>query len=347
MLNRSDEGWKKTLLFTNATIQDSIRSLNESGLQIVMVIDPDYTLIGTITDGDIRRGLLKELQLNSSITQIIHYQAIVVPPSLTEEMALHLMKTNVVHSLPVVDENKRVVGLHVFNKLLVPSSKENWMVIMAGGKGTRLLPHTENCPKPMLRVLGKPMLEHIIIRAKNEGLSHFYIAINYLGHMIEEYFEDGNKWDITIKYLKESEPLGTAGALSLIEEELVNPIIVTNGDVITDIKYTELLEYHIKHKAAATMSVRSHEWQNPFGVVKTKDIDIQGFEEKPIIYSYINAGIYALNAGVLQTLKKGTHINMPDLIMSLKEKGDKTIVYPIHETWLDVGRLDDFQKANI
>jgi NDP-sugar pyrophosphorylase family protein len=219
------------------------------------------------------------------------------------------------------------------------------MVIMAGGRGTRLGQHTENCPKPLLPVGGKPMLEHIIERAKAEGFNRFVIAIHYLGQMIEEYFGDGSRWQVQIAYLHEQTPLGTAGALGLMQPRPDEPFLVTNGDVLTDIRYGELLDFHCRHRAAATMAVRQHEWQHPFGVVKTKGVEIIGFEEKPILRSHINAGIYAMEPHTLDSLGLNEHCDMPTLFTRLKERDGRTIVYPMHEPWLDVGRPDDLLQA--
>jgi NDP-sugar pyrophosphorylase family protein len=219
------------------------------------------------------------------------------------------------------------------------------MVIMAGGRGTRLGEHTQDCPKPLLPVGGKPMLEHIIERAKAEGFKHFVLAINYLGHMIEDHFGDGNKLNINIEYLRENTPLGTAGALGLLQVCPTEPFLVTNGDVLTDIHYAELLDFHIRHNAAATMAVRLHEWQNPFGVVKTDGVDIVGFEEKPVVRSHINAGIYVLEPNVLNSIGVNEHCDMPTLFGRVQERQARTIVYPMHEPWLDVGRPADLAKA--
>lgn len=339
------ELWRKALLPPDATLQQVIRNLDETALQIAVVISPDGTLLGTLTDGDIRRGLLRGLDLNSSIDSIVSREPLVVPPQLGREMVLQLMQANKVHQLPVVDEDRRVVGLHVWDELMVPGQRPNLMVIMAGGKGTRLRPHTENCPKPLLPVGGKPMLEHIIERARAEGFHNFVLAIHYLGHLIEEYFGDGSRWQVKIDYLREESPLGTAGAIGMLNPRPEAPFLVTNGDVLTDIRYGELIDFHCRHGATATMAVRQHEWQHPFGVVRTKGVDIIGFEEKPIARSHINAGIYVLDHRALEALSPGEHCDMPMLFSRLQGRSARTIVYPMHEPWLDAGRADDLERA--
>lgn len=341
----SSEHWRNALLPEASTVEQAIRNLDRSGLQIVMVVAESGALVGTLTDGDIRRGLLRDLSMASSTQSLIYRSPLVVPPGLGRETVLQLMRANKLHQLPVVDENRRVVGLHLWDELMQPSARGNTMIIMAGGKGTRLRPHTENCPKPLLPVGGKPMLEHIIERAKSEGFSHFVIAIHYLGHMIEEHFGDGSRFGVQIDYLREDRPLGTAGALGLLQQRPREAFLVTNGDVLTDIRYGELLDFHLRHAAAATMAVRLHEWQHPFGVVRIDGVDIVGFEEKPVARSHINAGVYALEPHTLGLLAAGEHCDMPALFARVLEQAARTIVYPMHEPWLDVGRADDLERA--
>jgi dTDP-glucose pyrophosphorylase len=341
------KSWRKALLKAEATLQDAIRSLDESALQIVLIVTPEERLVGTLTDGDIRRGLLRGLELGSPIAPIIHREPLVVPPQLDHNAVLQLMQTNRLHQLPVIDEQRRVVGLHVWEDIVQPLKRTNPMVIMAGGRGSRLRPHTENCPKPMLPVGGKPMLEHILERARGEGICHFVFAIHYLGHMIEEHFGNGDKWGVRIDYVRETTPLGTAGAIGLIVPRPEAPFVVTNGDVLTDVRYGELLDFHSRNGAMATMAVRLHEWQHPFGVVRIKGGDIVGFEEKPVARSYINAGIYALDPRVLDCLKPAEACDMPTLFERAAQRGMRTVAYPMHEPWLDVGRIDDYTKAQV
>lgn len=339
------ESWRNALMPADATLQQAIRNLDETALQIALAVSPDGVLLGTLTDGDIRRGLLRGLDLSSSIESLINREPLVVPPQLGRDTVLQLMQANKVHQLPVVGEDRHVVGLHVWDELLVPGKRPNLMVIMAGGQGTRLRPYTENCPKPLLPVGGRPMLEHIIERARAEGFERFVLAIHYLGHMIEEHFGDGSRWQVQIDYLREESPLGTAGAIGLLNPRPEAPFLVSNGDVLTDIHYGELLDFHCRHGASATMAVRLHEWQHPFGVVRTKGVDIIGFEEKPVARSHINAGIYVLEPGALDTLNAGERCDMPTLFSRLQERSARTIVYPMHEPWLDVGRADDLERA--
>lgn len=345
MAGNSAINWRDSLLSEGATIEQAIRRLNDGALQIVMVVNTEGQLVGTITDGDIRRALLRGLSVADSADDIVARQALVVPPDMRQESVMQLMRVNRIHQLPVVDEQSRVVGLHLWDDISGPGVRSNLMVIMAGGLGTRMAPHTENCPKPLLPVAGKPILEHIIERAKEEGFSRFVLAVRYLGHMIEEYFGDGNRWGVHIDYLREEQPLGTAGALALLTPRPEIPFIVTNGDVLTDIRYGELLDFHVRNHACATMAVRMYEWQHPFGVVHTKGVDIVGFEEKPVHRSHVNTGVYALDPAALSVLPDGGLCDMPGLFEAIRGQDSRTVVYPMHEPWLDVGRPSDYAEA--
>ncbi len=337
--------WHKALLSLGASIKQAIESLDQSGMQIFLIVSESGVLCGTLTDGDIRRALLKGLNLKDKVDDIMYRKPLVAPPEMGRDMVLQLMQANRIHQLPVVDSERKVVGLHIWDEVVAPSSRPNTMVIMAGGRGTRLQPDTENCPKPMLPIGGKPMLEHIIERAKAEGFVRFILAVHYLGAMIEAHFGDGSRWDVKIDYLREQTAIGTAGALSLLAPSPETAFVVTNGDVLTDVRYGEMLEFHERHQADATMAVRQHEWQNPFGVVKTSGVEIVGFEEKPVHRSHINAGIYVLDPSSLQTLTPNQYCDMPTLFTRIQERKGRIIVYPMHEPWLDVGRPDDLALA--
>ena len=346
-MSASKNIWRQAILPENSTIRQVISNLDQVAIKIVLVVDEACKLLGTISDGDIRRGLLKGLDLNSPIASIVNLNALVVPPEMPSKMVTQLMITNKIQQIPVIDDHQEIVGLHLWDEIATSPARTNLMVIMAGGKGTRLMPHTKNCPKPMVLVAGKPMLEHIIERGKAEGFNHFILAINHLGDIIETHFGDGGSFGVKIDYLREQSPLGTAGALSLLRARPDEPFIVTNGDVITDIRYSELLDFHNRYQASATMAVRSHEWQHPFGVVQTQGVEIIGFDEKPVARSHINAGVYVLSPEVLNELTVATRCDMPTLFERLQVKAKRTVAYPMHEPWLDVGAPADLQKANV
>jgi dTDP-glucose pyrophosphorylase len=345
-MSSAEERWRQAILPVHSTIEQVIRNLDRVAIKIVLVVNERGELEGTISDGDVRRGLLKGLDLASSITNVVHRNALVVPPEMGRETVMQLMVANKIQQIPVINEQRHVVGLHLWDEIATPLVRPNLMVIMAGGMGTRLRPETESCPKPLLPLAGKPMLEHIIERAKQEGFNNFILAIHYLGRMIEDHFGNGERLGVRIDYLREQSPLGTAGALSLLNPRPQTSFVVTNGDVLTDIRYGELLDFHVRYNAVATMAVRVHEWQHPYGVVQTQGVDIVGLEEKPVARSRINAGVYALTPDALSVLGAEAHCDMPTLFARLKERTARTVAYPMHEPWLDVGRPDDLQSAN-
>ena len=344
-MNQKNDSWRRAISPIQVTIKEVVNILDKVALGIVLITDESDFLIGTISDGDVRRGLLKGLSLDSPIESIVKRNPIVVSPELSKEKVLQSMASNKIQQVPIINERNEVVGLYFWNELNTPTIHSNLFVIMAGGKGTRLHPQTINSPKPLLLLAGKPILEHIIDRAKSHGFNNFVIAIHYLGHMIQDYFGDGEKFGVKIRYLNESTPLGTAGALSLLDPKPNSSFIVTNGDVVTDINYAEILNFHQQNNASATMAVKVYEWQNPFGVVQTQGIEITDFEEKPISRSYVNAGVYVLEPSSLSFLKKSETCDMPVLLKRLKEESNSLIAYPLHEPWLDIGRPEDLKQG--
>ena len=343
--NSEKESWQKVLILKSTTLTDAIKALNCSGVKLLLVQDDQGKLCGTVSDGDIRAALLDGFKLESPINEMANYKPIVVRKDKSRATILNLMLHHKIQQIPVVDDDFCIIGLHSFDKIVEHEPRTNRFVIMAGGKGTRLRPYTEDCPKPLLKIGGKPIIEHIIERASNEGFKNFSISINYLGEMIESYFGDGSRWGVNIEYLHENTPLGTAGALGMLEPHPNESFIVTNGDLLSDINYTKLLEFHLANDALATMAVQTYELQNPFGVVHTKGIDIVAFEEKPIYRAQINAGVYVLSPATLKHIPVNEHYDMPAVFEQLNAKSQRTVVYPMHEPWLDVGRPDDLVKA--
>ena len=341
------ESWKKLIIDSNSNISDAIKILNETGLKIVLVTNQNGTLEGTITDGDIRRGILKGLSVHDSVNEIVYRNSFIVPPEMNRNTVIQLMLANKIQQIPIVDENKMILGLHHWDDIHRVQERSNLVVIMAGGMGTRLRPATVDMPKPLLQIAGKPILEHIIEKAKADGFNNFVLAVNYLGSKIEDYFRDGDKFGVKISYLKENKALGTVGALSLFPSIPEEDFIVTNGDVVTEIHYGQFLDFHLINNATATMAIRLHEIQNPFGVVQTKGIEIIGYEEKPVLSSNVNAGVYALKPEALSELTLNESCHMPTLFERLHAKSKSTIVYPLHEDWQDIGTSLDLSKANI
>lgn len=336
--------WRQAILREDATIAGAIKNLNKTCLQIILVVSKKGKFVGTVTDGDIRRGFIKGENISGPIKAIVNKKSHTVNEKNKITDIKKIMSLYDVRQVPILQKNKKIIGLFISRDHMLKSNENIPVIIMAGGKGTRLRPLTNSLPKPLLKVKGKPILENIIIKAKKEGFKNFYISINYLGHMIERYFLDGKKWDVKIKYIKEKTPLGTAGSLRLIRSCIKNNFIVLNADVLSNVSFSDILDFHIKNKASATMTVRSHKIQHPFGIVKTKGMKIANFEEKPIINSYVNAGVYVLTPSIFKFFKKQKTFDMPDLFIWLKEKNKKVIVFPIHENWIDLGIKESFKK---
>lgn len=346
-MTRKEGLWKNAVIHADSTLEDAIRALNDSSLKIVLVADSRGVLIGTITDGDIRRGLLKGLHLSSLTADIINKNPISVLPNLSRDQVTKIMFQHNVMQIPIVDKDNILIGLHLIDDIFLHQELRNTFVIMAGGKGTRLLPRTEGIPKPMLKISDKPILEHIILRARGEGFRNFVIAVHHLSNVIEDYFKDGSSFGVNIKYIRENTPLGTAGGLRFLETTPGEPFIVTNGDVITDVRYRDILEFHTYNEAFATMAVQIHEWKNPFGVVQVDESEIINYEEKPITRSIINAGVYVLNPLSLTLIEEETPTDMPSFFQKMILQKHKLIAYPIHEKWTDIGRHEDFEKATL
>lgn len=340
-----DTRWRSVCLSPESSIRDAIETLNRTALQLVVVLDKTGVIVGTVSDGDIRRGLIKGETIDSQLSSVLFHNPVLVPEGLDRSHVEQLMRINKVRQVPVVDAQRRVIGLHLWDEVVQQESITNPFVIMAGGLGKRLMPLTKDTPKPMLKVSGRPILEHIILRAKGEGFRNFLISVNYLAAVIEEYFLEGERLGVNIRYLREKNPLGTAGGLSLVDNITSQPLIVSNGDVLCDIRFRDLLSFHIKHNADATMAIKPYEITNPFGVVRTSGIDILSFDEKPVFRSHINAGVYVVSSRALEHLQPGERCDMPDFFSRLKASGLKTIGYPMHEPWLDLGRKEDLDRA--
>ncbi len=342
----TDNHWRKCTLAPSASIRSAIGNLIDSSARIVLVVSEEMKLIGTVSDGDIRRGLIRGKSLESPISEILHSDALIVGENTDLDVVRKLMTDARIQQVPIVDVEGKLIGLHEWDRMNSGSLHENLFVIMAGGQGRRLLPYTSTIPKPMVRVDGKPMLEHIILRAKSNGFSNFVIVVHHLAEIIESHFRNGKELGVNISYIKELQPLGTAGGLALLDPVPKSPLVVTNGDVLTDVNYRNLLDFHRESGAGATMAVRMFETQHPFGVVRLKGIDIKGIEEKPVIRDYINAGVYVIEPILLGRIKDGTPLSMTDFIASLSQDNVATKAYLLHENWMDVGNPNDLLRAN-
>ena len=322
-----------------------LKIIDKSQTKIALVTDKDHRLLGTITDGDIRRGLLQGNSLKTKAKIVIKKNYRYIKTYEEERKARSLMKKEMLTVLPVLNNDNKISKLLVSDNLIPEKYLENTVFILAGGKGTRLLPHTKNCPKPMLQISGKPILEIILNQCLEYGFRNFIFSVNYLKDQIIEYFGNGENYNANIQYITEDKPLGTAGSLSLIKEKLKHPIIIINGDVLTQLNLSNLLNYHLEKNAAATICVREHISNNPYGVVKLRNDKLESFEEKPIIKSLINAGVYVINPELITLLNKKEFLDMPDLLIKSKNIGKNVFAYPIHEYWIDIGRYETFKIA--
>ena len=338
--------FEKSLLSSSATIHDAIEHIEASEGKISLVVDTDRRLLGTVTDGDIRRGILRGLNLDAPVTEVMKRSAITVKADMGTEQILALMREKSLRHIPVVDSSGRVIGLETLAELIQPVRKDNWVVIMAGGRGTRLRPLTEQVPKPMLKVGDRPLLEAIIAAFVEQGFRRFYISINYLAQSVKDYFGDGSRHSVEIQYLEEIEPLGTAGSLSLLPEPPDKPIFVINGDILTSVSFTDMLNFHEEHAAKATLAVRGYEFQIPFGVVDIDEYQITEIAEKPVKRYLVNAGIYVIDPELLSLVPKRDQFTMPELILRAQQKGYPTFAFPIREDWMDIGRFEDLVRAN-
>ena len=338
--------WNEVLVSLQTSIKEAIRILDQSSKQIVLVVDDGQRLLGTVTDGDIRRGILKGVSLTDAVSQIMNPEPTAARVDEGRDSILAAMQRKQLHHIPLVDENRCVVGLETLDELIQSRTRPNRVILMAGGLGSRLRPLTDDCPKPMLKVGNKPLLETILDNFIEYGFRHFYISVNYMGDVVKSYFGDGSRWGVEISYLQEDQKLGTAGALSLLPEKPVETLLVMNGDLLTKVNFSQLLDFHASHRSTGTMCVREYDFQVPYGVVKLNGHRIISIDEKPIQRFFVNAGIYVLEPAALDLIPANAYFDMPTLFEKLIGAQKETAVFPIREYWLDIGQLADYDRAN-
>lgn len=338
--------WRQALLPESASIMDAVDRLDRTSLQIVLVVTAERRLVGTVTDGDVRRGLLRGVPLSASVLEIANRDPATVPPGGRRASHLRLMQQRDIRHLPVVQADRTVAGLVLLDDAIGRrSGQDTPVVVMAGGLGNRLRPLTEQTPKPLLTVGGRSILETLLERLADQGFQEFHFAVRYKAAMIRERFGDGRAWGVRIEYLEEEEQLGTAGALRLLAPPPTVPLLVVNGDLMTNVNAVRMLEFHEEQQAIATMGVREYEIQIPFGVVATDGVRITGVDEKPLQRTLINGGIYCLSPLALAHVPEAGRFDMTDLFRELITAGASTAAFPIHESWLDVGRPEDLARA--
>ncbi len=340
------KNWKETLVAPSATLFEALDAINRSACQIALVVDEEMKLLGTLSDGDARRAILSGHALDQPIEEAANSSPTCARPGDRPSDLLLIMRDMGLHQIPMLEADGTVVGLATIDELLHSTARSEEVVIMVGGFGRRLRDLTRNVPKPMLSVGGRPILETILMNFRSQGFKRFWFAVHFKADIVEAHFGDGSNWGVEIHYLREEEPLGTAGALGLWEEGPAGPFILTNGDLLTKVDYTHLLDRHIASGCDATMAVRDYEVQVPFGVVRDVDGQIETIEEKPTYRSTVNAGIYVLSPSVLELIPKNTRVDITDLFESMIQAGLRARSHRVDGYWKDIGRIDDFKRAN-
>lgn len=340
------KSWEQALIGPQTTLREAMQAIDRVGVQIALVVDARRRLLGTLSDGDARRALLRGLTLADPVTAAMHATPTTARADESRQSILATMRRLRLRQIPVVDDGV-VVGLEVLDDYLATPQRPQWVVIMAGGVGRRLEELTHDVPKPMLRVGSRPLLETIVRNLAGQGFRRFYLAVNYKAEQIETHFGDGSALDVEIRYLRERQRLGTAGALSLLPERPSQPLIVTNADLLTKENFGYILDRHVETGADATMAVRDYEMQVPFGVVRERDGSIESVEEKPVQRFVVSAGIYVLAPQVVDHVPSGRFFDMPALFDAIVRAGLRTRCHYIDGYWLDIGRLTDYERANL
>ena len=335
---------REVLVHEGATIRDAMEALDRSALQIVLVVDARGRLLGTVTDGDLRRALLEGSTLASPLRPYIYQDYASVSPSADRADVLDLMRARRIEQVPVVDDAGKVVGLHTLQALLGVEERPNWAVIMAGGKGTRLHPLTKDVPKPMLRVAGRPILERLVLHLVGYGIRRINLCVNHLSHVIEDYFGDGSRFGCRIDYVRETEAMGTGGALALLDEVPVDPVLVMNGDLVTQVNIADMFSFHADGGYAGTIGVRRRFQESPYGCVQADGGRLVRIKEKPIEEQLINAGIYVLNPALLVRVPKQCFA-ITALFEEALRDGLVLGAYEVSDDWIDVGQRDRLKEA--
>lgn len=337
---------QQILVSPEMPILEAIKAIEAGARQIALVVDGDCRLLGTVTDGDIRRGILRGIGLDQPMSSVMNAQPLTARPEQGHDAVLRLMRKREIHQIPIVDADGQVVGLETLDDLIHQDALDVWVVLMAGGLGTRLRPLTENVPKPLLPVGGRPLLETIIENFALQGFRRIFLSVNYKAEMFESHFGDGSALGVQIEYVHEQGRMGTAGALALLPELPEKPLIVMNGDLLTTVNFRQLLDFHREHQVRATMGVREYSFQVPYGVVQTDRQRLVSVSEKPVHNFFVNAGIYVLEPNVLDLIPRDKPYDMPKLFEAIAADGGEAAVFPVLDYWLDVGRLSDLDRAN-
>ena len=320
--------------------------ISDGRLGIALVVDKNDQLLGTVTDGDMRRAILNHVELDAPVSSVMTRRFTMITPEAQPHEALELMHSRSIKQVPVCTSDGRVTGLYVIEDFTEPMCRSNWAVIVAGGKGRRMWPLTAYVPKPMLPIGNRPILELIVLQLVRHGFLQVFISINHLGEQIMRHFGDGRHFGCSIEYLHEEQPLDTGGALSLLPAKPEHPVLVTNGDLLSNVDLSKLMDYHQAHEASATVCVQEVTYRVPYGVVRYEGDEVVAIEEKPTLKEHINAGIYVLDPHLLTLIPTGQPYPLPCLIEDARNRGLGAKVYFIHEGWMDIGHLDDYQQVH-
>ena len=329
----------------NASIKEALEVIDKGAIKVAVVLSDDGLLLGMLNDGDIRRALLKGMSLGDSIAGIINKHPVVANINDTKERILELANEKKLHQIPIIS-NGKLVGIQDIREFLAPKNKPNKVILMVGGLGTRLRPLTNDMPKPMLDVGNKPILHTIVENFAKYGYTDIIMCVNYKSEIIKEYFGNGDKFGVKIEYVLENQRMGTAGALSLLQKRPKDDFFVMNGDLLTNVNFEYLHEYHKDSNALASICIRKYEMQVPYGVVNVRANKVTSIEEKPTQSFFVSAGIYMFSPIVLDFIPKGVFYDMPTLFSELLKHDFPIHPFPIREYWLDIGRMDEYRRAN-
>ncbi|WP_297121734.1 nucleotidyltransferase family protein [uncultured Enterobacter sp.] len=343
------KNWENVLISPEHNVRTALKIINDEALRIAIVVDENRRLLGVVTDGDIRRGILNNIDLDASVTNVMNVLPKVASSDMPQAQLINMMVENGILAIPIIDHlTNKIIGLETLEGKIKRKRYDNPVFIMAGGFGTRLRPLTDTCPKPMLKVGDKPILETLLLQFIDAGFHNIFISTHYMADQITEYFGNGAKWGVNIEYVFEKEPLGTGGALGLLPKHAPQlPLIMINGDVLTTVDLQKLLHFHNDANGLATMCVREYEYQVPYGVIEGNGNRITSMVEKPVQRFFVNAGIYVIEPAIFKNVPENHKIDMPSLLEEYIASGHSVMMFPVHEYWLDIGRMDDFNKAQL
>lgn len=336
----------KLIVNKGFTLKDALRKMDEEALGILLVVDSDGKLFGTLTDGDLRRAILSGFSLEDTIEGSIHQNPVSAKNTMTRDEVKDIFIKKAIRHLPITDENDIPVDIITINDILLDKGKENPVIIMAGGLGTRLKDLTKEIPKPMLKIGQYPILHHIINNFKQYGYNRMFLSVNYKSEIIENYFQDGYAHGVKISYVKEHKRLGTGGGIRLTKDFMDKPFFVINGDIFTNLNFESMMEFHETNGFDITVGTRKHTYQIPYGVIDVSSSTITGLREKPELEYLINGGVYCLNPKVIQYIPEDEYFEITDLINLCINKGHKIGSYEIVDYWMDIGHINDYYRVN-